>query len=129
VSGQPLYSLLTNGESYEAYIYPDENTWQVLLRGQFFSVRVMDEREKRLRSSAKDRPTSGEFSLKAPMPGLIVSIEVEEGQQVEKGQVLVILESMKMQNELRSPGPGRVSRLRVKTGDSVDHKQVLLTIV
>lgn len=129
VSGQPLYSLLMNGESYEGYLYPDEDAWQVLLLGQFFSVRVMDERERRLRTSGLAAATSGEFTLKAPMPGLIISVPVEEGQQVEKGQILVILESMKMQNELRSPRAGKVSRLRVKAGESVEQKQILLTVV
>jgi acetyl-CoA/propionyl-CoA carboxylase biotin carboxyl carrier protein len=63
------------------------------------------------------------------MPGLVVAVPVEEGQTVEKGQILVILESMKMQNELRSPRPGTVSRVRVKTGESVGQKQILLSIV
>lgn len=129
VSGQPLYSLLANGESYEGYVYTDEDALQVLLLGQFFSVRVMDEREKRLRTSGLVGAASGEFTLKAPMPGLIVAVQVEEGQQVEKGQILVILESMKMQNELRAPRPGKVARIRVKPGESVEQKQTLLNIV
>jgi biotin carboxyl carrier protein len=129
VSGQSLYSLLMDGESYEGYVYPDEDIWQVLLLGQFFSVRVTDEREKRLRTSERATATSVEFTLKAPMPGLIVGVPVEEGQQVEKGQILLILESMKMQNELRSPRPGKVSRIRIKPGESVEPKQVLLNIV
>jgi biotin carboxyl carrier protein len=129
VSGQPLYSLLANGESYEGYVYPDEDAWQVLLLGQFFSVRVMDEREKRLRTAGLSVATSGEFSLRAPMPGLVVSVLVEDGQVVEKGQILVILESMKMQNELRSPRPGKISRLRIKAGESVEQKQTLLFVV
>ena len=129
ISGQSLYSLLVNGESYEGYIFPGEDPWQVLLLGQFYSVQVLDERERRLRTSSSEAATSGEYTLKAPMPGLIVSVQVEEGQQVEKGHNLIILESMKMQNELRSPRSGKVSRLRVKSGDSVDLKQILLNIV
>jgi biotin carboxyl carrier protein len=129
VSGQALYSLLMNGESYEGYVYPDESAWQVLLLGQFFSVRVLDERERRLRASESTVAPSGDYTLKAPMPGLIVSVPVEENQVVEKGQVLVILESMKMQNELRSPRSGKVTRLRVKMGESVEQKQILLTVV
>jgi biotin carboxyl carrier protein len=129
VSGQALYSLLMNGESYEGYVYPDESAWQVLLLGQFYSVRVLDERERRLRASESTVATSGDYTLKAPMPGLIVSVPVEENQVVEKGQVLVILESMKMQNELRSPRSGKIARLRVKMGDSVEQKQILLTVV
>ncbi len=63
------------------------------------------------------------------MPGLVVAIPVSEGQAVNKGDVLVVLESMKMQNELKSPRSGTISRQRVKIGDSVELKQTLLSVV
>ena len=63
------------------------------------------------------------------MPGLIVAIMVEEGQEVEKGDVLVILESMKMQNELKSVRDGVVARLRVHPGDNVEQRQLLLSVI
>jgi len=130
ISDQPVYSLLVNGHSYEAYVYPQERNWQVLLRGTLYPVTVEDEREKRLRAASGSQVAErGEFLLKAPMPGLVVSIPVREGQQVEKGEVLVVLESMKMQNELKAPRDGKVARLRVQTGDSVEQKQTLLNIV
>jgi biotin carboxyl carrier protein len=130
VSGEPLYSLIVNGESFEGYVYPDEDTWQVHLLGQFYQIRVEDERERRLRtlSASAERP-GAEFVLKAPMPGLVIAVPVTEGQAVEKGQVLLILESMKMQNELRAPHAGKVVRLRVKSGESVQQKQILLNLV
>jgi biotin carboxyl carrier protein len=129
VSGEPLYSLIVNHESFEGYVYPDEDHWQVHLLGQFYQVRVEDEREKRLRLADKgvERPDA-EFVLKAPMPGLVVAVPVSEGQQVEKGQTLLVLESMKMQNELRAPQAGTVVRLRVKAGESVQQKQILLNV-
>jgi biotin carboxyl carrier protein len=130
VSGEPLYSLIVNGESFEGYVYPDEDSWQVLLLGQFYQVRVEDEREKRLRSSIQSVVRSGvELVLKAPMPGLVIAVPVIEGQVVEKGQTLVILESMKMQNELRAPDAGKVTRLRIKAGESVEQKQILLNLI
>ena len=129
VSGQPVYSLLADGKSHEAYVAPGDDNWQVLLRGHLFPVRVEDEREKRLRSAAGGGVAeTGEFNLKAPMPGLVVAIPVEEGQDVKKGQVLIILESMKMQNELKSPRDGRVHRIRAKAGESVEQKQTLLSL-
>ena len=130
VNDQPVYSLLLNGDSHEAYIYPDEDQWEVLFQGILYPVLVEDEREKRLRSSFGGSPVpSGEYYLKAPMPGLVISIPVEDGQSVSQGDVLVILESMKMQNELKSPRDGKVSRLRVKEGDNVERKQTLLSVV
>jgi biotin carboxyl carrier protein len=129
VSGQPVYSLLVEGQSYEAYIRPAEGDWEVLMLGRLYAATVEDEREKRLRSAGgAGQGGDGEFHLRSPMPGLIVAIPVEEGQEVKKGQVLVILESMKMQNELKSPREGTVTRLRVKAGDRVEQKATLLSV-
>jgi len=129
VSGEPLYSLIVNGESFEGYVYPDEAGWQVLLFGQFYQVNVEDERERRLKTAIQTAARPGaEFILKAPMPGLVVSVLVSEGQSVERGQTLVILESMKMQNELRAPSAGNVARLRVQAGETVEQKQILLNL-
>jgi biotin carboxyl carrier protein len=129
VSGQPVYSLLLDGKSHEAYVRESDDDWQVLLRGRLYPAKVEDEREKRLRVAAGGGVVeSGEFNLKAPMPGLVVAIPVEEGQEIKKGQVLLILESMKMQNELKSPRDGIINRIKVKAGESVEQKQVLLSV-
>ena len=130
VSGQSVYSMLIGGRSYEAYVYEGEEEWQVLLFGRQYPVKVEDEREKRLKTSVGGKvQESGEFQLKAPMPGLVVAVSVNEGQQIEKGQVLVILESMKMQNELKSPRAGKVEHVKVKAGESVEQKQLLVSVI
>jgi biotin carboxyl carrier protein len=130
VGDQPVYSLLIDGKSYDAHVYQDEDTWQVFFHGAMYSALVEDEREKRLRA-AMGGGVSGqeEYHLKAPMPGMVISVPVSEGQAVEKGSVLLILESMKMQNELRSPRAGVVTRLRVRPGDRVEQKATLLSVV
>lgn len=129
VSGQPVFSLIVDGKSYESYVYEGEQDWQVYLRGRLYPALVEDEREKRLRAAAGGRVSdSGEFHLKSPMPGLVVAVPVEEGQSIKKGQVLLILESMKMQNELKAPRDGTVHRVRVKVGESVEQKQTLLSV-
>jgi len=129
VSGQPVYSLIVDGRSHEGYVQEVDNDWQVLLRGRLYSIKVEDEREKRLRAAAGGGVAeTGEYHLKAPMPGLVVAISVEEGQEVKKGQVLLILESMKMQNELKSPRDGVVNRIKIKAGESVEQKQAMLSI-
>ena len=130
ISGQPVYSLLVDGKSFEGFVYPGETEWEVLLMGRQYPVVVEDEREKRLRAAAGGTVSEGgEFHLKAPMPGMIVSIPVEEGQKIEKGDVLLILESMKMQNELKAPRTGTVGRIRVKAGESVEQRQTLLSLM
>lgn len=129
VDGQPVYSLLIDGKSYEAYINQVEEQWEVIILGRQFSATVEDERERRLRAAGSAGLTGDtEFHLKSPMPGLIIAVSVTEGQVVEKGQVLAILESMKMQNELRSPKAGTVTRIRVKAGDRVEQKAALLSV-
>ena len=130
VSGQPVYSLILDGKSHESYIARGDENWQVLLRGRLYPITVEDEREKRLRAAAGGGVAeSGEFILKAPMPGLVVAVPVSEGQQIKKGQVILILESMKMQNELKAPRDGTVQRVKVKAGESVEQKQTLLSVM
>ena len=130
VSEQPVYSLLLDGKSFESYVYEGEDGLQVLLRGAHYQASVEDEREKRLRRTSHGGVAEhAEFHLKAPMPGLVVAIPVSEGQTVSKGDVLLVLESMKMQNELKAPRPGTITRMRVKVGDSVELKQTLLSVV
>lgn len=129
VSGQPVYSLLVDGQSFESYVYFGEDALQVLIQGTLFSATVEDEREKRLRSSSRSSVAEQtDFHLKAPMPGLVVALPVTIGNKVKAGDVLLVLESMKMQNELKSPRAGVVSRILVKVGDSVEQRQTLLSV-
>lgn len=129
IHGQPVFSLLLDGRSFEGFVYSGEEQLEVLLMGRQFPVKVEDEREKRLRAAAGSSVSeAGEFYLKSPMPGMVVSIPIAEGQAVEKGQVLVLLESMKMQNELKAPRAGTIHRIRVRAGESVEQKQTLLSV-
>jgi biotin carboxyl carrier protein len=129
VSGQPVFSLILDGKSDEAFVYQGEEDWEVLIRGRQYQVKVEDEREKRLKTAGGGGGVAGgEFHLKAPMPGLVVAVLIEEGQEVKKGQVMLILESMKMQNELKAPRDGVMGRIRVKAGESVEQRQTLLSV-
>jgi biotin carboxyl carrier protein len=130
IGDQPVYSLVVDGQSVDAHVYPNEDAWQVLFRGELFTATVEDEREKRLRAALAGKVAEHEdYHLKAPMPGMVVSIPVHEGQMIHKGDVLVVLESMKMQNELRSPRDGKVVRVRVRIGDRVELKETMLSVV
>ena len=129
LSDQPIYSLLVDGKSYEAFVYPSEESWHVLMHGRFYPAVVEDERERRLKAATgTPMPGGVEFHLKAPMPGIVVDTPVEDGQAVKTGDVLLILESMKMQNELKSPRDGVVTRVRVEPGDSVEQHETLLSV-
>lgn len=129
VAEQSVYSLLLDNHSYEANISPGEAGLEVLLRGQRYVVEVEDERSRLLRrAGGAQLGDTGTFQLKAPMPGLVIGLPVEEGQTVAKGDDLVILESMKMQNELKSPRAGTVTRVRVQVGDNVQQNAVLVVV-
>ncbi|WP_028962359.1 biotin/lipoyl-containing protein [Sulfobacillus thermosulfidooxidans] len=70
----------------------------------------------------------GEMVIEAPLPGAVLDVKVQEGQLVEVGQVLIILEAMKMENEVTAPVSGRIKSLRVQKGSSVDANEVLVII-
>ena len=100
-------------------------------RGTCYSATVEDEREKRLRAATrwKGGRTSG-LSSKSTHAGYG---HLHTGQKrvrsIHKGEVLAVLESMKMQNELRSPRDGKVIRVRIKPGDRVEQKETILSVV
>jgi len=127
--GSGVTSLLINNRSLEAVVEEQEEGWQVLIQGELYQVTVDDERSRRLASARGILGhEDGEAAIKSPMPGIIISVPVSEGDRVHKGDKVVILESMKMENELRAPRDGQVSHIKVQAGDTVEKNQVLLTI-
>ena len=97
------------------------------LDGYTYDVEALDERTRAIRDlSAAAAGPSGPQPLVAPMPGLVVRVEVEPGDEVRPGQGLVVMEAMKMENELRSSGAGRVKRVLVAAGQAVEKGAVLV---
>ncbi len=124
-----LYSMLLDHYSYEAVVEERDERFHVLIAGEMYEARVTDERSRRLESAFMAFGDAGsEVQIRAPMPGLIVRVPVDEGQEVHKGDTVVILESMKMENELKSPRDGTVRHINVAAGDSVEQNRVLVTI-
>ena len=128
LDGTPLFSLILNGQSYDVDIESDEELYRVMLKGQMYEVQVQDERTHRLAGVRGSVEVSGEVQLKAPMPGVVVKVAIEEGQTVQKGDLLVVLESMKMQNEFKSPKEGVIHHVRVTQGEKVEQNAVMVTI-
>ena len=130
VSGTPLYHLLLGGESWTVAAEPLEGTgrWALGLAGERVEVAVEDERAHGMEAvTGKDQRT-GDGTVRAPMPGLVVRIEVAEGQQVDAGTGLVVVEAMKMENELRAPRSGTVRTVHVAVGDAVEKGASLVTL-
>lgn len=129
IPGTSLYSLIINGQSYEVAVDDNDELYQVMLKSTLYEVKVEDERTRRLAGLVGGSSTIvGEVLIKAPMPGVIVSIPVQEGQKVTKEDIVVVLESMKMQNEFKTPKDGIVSSVRVAPGDKVDQNAIMVTI-
>jgi biotin carboxyl carrier protein len=124
-----LYSMLLDHLSFEAVVEERDEIYHVLMDGDLYEVEVTDERSRRLASAFMAfGDTGGEVSIRAPMPGLIVRIAVAEGQTVSKGETLMILESMKMENELKSPRDGTIHRILVSAGENVEQNKILVTV-
>jgi biotin carboxyl carrier protein len=127
LKGDKLQSLLADNQNFEFEFEPVNggyNLWH--RRGQTF-VEVTDEKTERLRRLMGAAAVGKRQAvLKAAMPGLVVEVEVEPGQEVKKGDGLLIVEAMKMENEIKAPGPGVIKEIKVKPGQPVEKNQVLV---
>ena len=116
-----------DGRPVEAWVTREGETLTVELGGRMFPFRLRDPRAPRLaRRRSRENATRGE--LHAPMPGLVVQVLTHEGEEVEAGVPVVVIEAMKMQNALVAPIKGRVSAIPVKPGTAVESGQLLLAI-
>jgi biotin carboxyl carrier protein len=125
-----MYSLIIGNQSHDVRMSDADGFYEVQVSGDIFQVVVEDERTRRLAGLKRSSDAfTGEVFLKAPMPGVVVEIPIEKGQRVAKGDIVLILESMKMQNEFKSPRDGVIHAVRVSPGDTVEQNSVMLTIV
>src|SRR6266581_1910225 len=128
------FSLLIGEKSYEVFARrinkPDGKgyRYEIVVAGQRFEVDVEDEREKALTGSIQTVHESGEAMVRAPMPGLVLGIPMEPGAKVERGQTVVVLEAMKMENDLGSPIAGTLKEIRVSKGQTVNQGDVLVVV-
>ncbi|MEZ4733833.1 MAG: biotin/lipoyl-containing protein [Caldilineaceae bacterium] len=129
-SGVPeLYSVLFGGHSYDMLIEPQRFNYTITFRGEQFQVQVEDERTRKLNTGRKAPALPhGELAIRAPIPGLVVKVLVNAGDEVIDGQPLVILEAMKMENEIRSLRAGTVRDITVAQGQRVEQNEVLLVV-
>lgn len=128
-SDSGILSLLINNRSIVAVAEEQEEGWQVLINGELYGVTVQDERAYRLaKARGKLAEVSGEVTIKSPMPGIVLKVPVEAGEAVKKGQTVIILESMKMENELKAPRDGVLNKALVVAGTSVEKGQPLVVI-
>jgi biotin carboxyl carrier protein len=130
ISGTRVRTLLLDGHSWlwDA-TGSGSGKWALQAGGRTLSAEVLDDRARTIRALVrKAAVASGPRPLRAPMPGLVVKVEVAVGDVVAPGQGLVVMEAMKMENELKSEGAGRVTRIHVEPGSTVEKDQVLVEL-
>ena len=121
-----VFSVLVEGRSFEVRVVPTPDGLQVHAGGRKFSVEVRDPRDASRLSRAATG--SGRQNISTPMPGKVVRMLVGEGDAVEAGQGLVVVEAMKMQNEMRASRSGRVVEVRVRGGETVGAGDTLVVL-
>jgi biotin carboxyl carrier protein len=122
-----IYSILINGKSFDVRVERLGSQLRVIAGGQEFSVLAQDEREWR-RNRAGSVEAEGRQQVLAPMPGKIVRVLVSAGDTVRAGQGLLVVEAMKMQNEIRAPKSGTIDRVRVIEGQTVNAGEVVIIV-
>tara|TARA_Y100000741_G_scaffold264682_1_gene205180 strand:+ start:547 stop:1011 length:465 start_codon:yes stop_codon:yes gene_type:complete len=119
-----------DGEEYEVELEKQEGVWNVSIDGKIFSIEIEGGSIEESSGSKRKKKGRGKKSgtISSTIPGKIVSIAVEEGANVVEGDVVMILEAMKMQNEIQAPLSGTVTAVNCKPGDSIEANSPLLII-
>ena len=123
----PSFSIIVEGQPYEASVKRDRDLFRIDLGSSAVDVQVSRGAVRGDSAEALKR-SAQEETISAPMPGMVVAIKVDGGQDVTTGEPLLILEAMKMENELRSPVDGRISEVCVKTGSKGEKGGKLLIL-
>jgi len=121
-------SVRWEGGSADALWRDAPGGYDVAFRGRVFRAGVVDERRKRLQGLAAAHRPTGPVTLRSAMPGKVVAVLAEVGQEVAAGAGVVVIEAMKMENELKAPVSGRITRVAVAAGGTVEGGQVLVEI-
>jgi len=124
------YHLLHNGQSHHAELVEVNHIarqFTFKMNGVKYIVKITDHYERLTQQLGLNTGSSQKMNIvKAPMPGLVLSIMVEPGQSVQKGEPLVILEAMKMENVIKSAGDGRIKTVKAQKGMAVEKGQLLV---
>jgi pyruvate carboxylase subunit B len=129
VPGTTLHHLLLGGRSHTlaARAGAARGSWELHIDGVRLEADVVDERTRAIRALTRaPEGSQGPRPVRAPMPGLVLRVEVQPGQHVSRGQGVVIMEAMKMENELRTETDGVVARVLVNAGEPVEKGAVLI---
>ncbi len=129
VPDSPVRHLRVGSRGWRLTARRTDEGWEIRIGGRAIAVGVEDERSRRVREMTGGGPAAhGPTEVRAPMPGKIVRVEVEPGQEVEEGSPLVVMEAMKMENELGAERAGTVKDVSVEAGQTVNQSDLLVRI-
>jgi len=128
VKAENSYSLIIDGKSYEIDCEKSKNGYDIWMGGNYFQVSVLSEAQKRIQLSKKGKKSGGPQIIETEMPGKIVLVKKIKGETVKKGETVVVLEAMKMQNEILSPKDGTIEEMYVKDTQTVEASDKLFKI-
>ncbi|MFP4846199.1 biotin/lipoyl-containing protein [Winogradskyella sp. PE311] len=125
------YHILQNNTTIKASILKSEfnqKTYEVKVNNNIYQVDINDALDQQIEALGFEIGASKQINeIKAPMPGLILEISVNEGEEVKENDALIILEAMKMENVINSPRDGIIKSISVKQGETVDKNSLLIT--
>lgn len=127
-TGRTNFSLIVDNRSFEIEVDNTDDEYRVLVDGRNYRIHLVDERRVRVGAAQSGLQLQGRQMVSVPMPGKIIAVLVAIGDAVEMGQGLVIVEAMKMENEVRSPITGEVKEIKVKPGDTVEGGALLVIV-
>ena len=129
-TGPGSFHILMGGKRFQATVLDADyaaKRFRIRVNGSVYEVKIADRYDQLVEKLGLSRHVSTKVKdIKAPMPGMVLELNTAEGDRVEKGQPLLILEAMKMENVIKSPGEGIVKRICVQKGQAVDKNQLLL---
>lgn len=128
LTAEGIYSLLIDGVSYAVDVTDEEGVCTVHVGAAAWAMRVEEATRHALRTSAGAGAAHGGQTLTAPLPGKITHVAVKPGDRVQRGDTLLVIEAMKMENEFRASAAGTVAQVRVHSGQAVNAGDVLVVI-
>ena len=123
-----MYSLIVENKSFTVDVAEKDDEYTVAYEGKSFQVGVLDERKARRGGAGANLGEAGEKDVCSMMPGKVVELLVQAGEAVEKDQGVIIIEAMKMENEIRAPVAGTVKAVHVEAGQAVESGELLVEL-
>lgn len=128
---QGIFHIIKDNKSYNAEVLKtnkEEKSFVILVNGNKYTVQIKDKYDDLLKELGIDNASSKKIKeMKSPMPGLVVDVRVKDGDEIKKGDVLVVLQAMKMENILKCPADATVKKIHVKKDDTVEKNQLLVS--